>query len=463
MDVFISYASEDRDVAGHVCAALEGEGIRCWIAPRDIRPGETYAQAIVAGIKQARAMVVIFSSPANQSDNVVAEVDRAFQSQVPIIPFRIENLEPGEKLEYYLSTRQWMDAWEGPFEQHLAKLAATVQSLLESAPQPTEPRPRPPEPSPSRLKRFRRSRTQAYVMGGAAVVLAAGLIQVLLWYQERSVTRKALEEFAITRPQLNEGIPLPERGIGVVKGRFPVLQRTGEAGVTVEVYRLPQREMVPQEMSRARLDPVNGQWEYDARFGGQGPHEIVATANVRGVTAVRSVRMHCVKRVDFLKRIMAGQDVPPEVRLAAQRLSEDQWKCLRQMQAGQWVEALKTADGTLESLGDLLRKFPDERFLQNTLGYTFKNKAKVMQALGRKSEFEASLDLAEKTFAAVRDQAPEDAGAWNGLGNVYLLQGDAKRALQHIERALELDPEYEAAKNDRDLAERMLKAESRRQ
>jgi len=173
--------------------------------------------------------------------------------------------------------------------------------------------------------------------------------------------------------------------------------------------------------------------------------------------------MHCVKRVDFLKRIMAGQDVPPEVRLAAQRLSEDQWKCLRQMQAGQWVEALKTADGTLESLGDLLRKFPDERFLQNTLGYTFKNKAKVMQALGRKSEFEASLDLAEKTFAAVRDQAPEDAGAWNGLGNVYLLQGDAKRALQHIERALELDPEYEAAKNDRDLAERMLKAESRRQ
>ena len=38
-DVFISYAAKDRTVAEAACAALESEGIRCWIAPRDVLPG----------------------------------------------------------------------------------------------------------------------------------------------------------------------------------------------------------------------------------------------------------------------------------------------------------------------------------------------------------------------------------------------------------------------------------------
>jgi hypothetical protein len=38
--VFISYASPDSVVADAVCLALEREGVTCWIAPRDVVPGE---------------------------------------------------------------------------------------------------------------------------------------------------------------------------------------------------------------------------------------------------------------------------------------------------------------------------------------------------------------------------------------------------------------------------------------
>jgi hypothetical protein len=38
-DVFISYASEDKTVADAVCAMIESQGVRCWIAPRDVLPG----------------------------------------------------------------------------------------------------------------------------------------------------------------------------------------------------------------------------------------------------------------------------------------------------------------------------------------------------------------------------------------------------------------------------------------
>ena len=44
--VFISHASEDREIAQAVCEAIEGRGVPCWIAPRDITPGKDYAQAL---------------------------------------------------------------------------------------------------------------------------------------------------------------------------------------------------------------------------------------------------------------------------------------------------------------------------------------------------------------------------------------------------------------------------------
>ena len=35
-DVFISYAHEDKPMADALCATLEQNGLRCWIAPRDV-------------------------------------------------------------------------------------------------------------------------------------------------------------------------------------------------------------------------------------------------------------------------------------------------------------------------------------------------------------------------------------------------------------------------------------------
>jgi len=34
-DVFISYASKDKQIAYAICAKLEGKKMRCWIAPRN--------------------------------------------------------------------------------------------------------------------------------------------------------------------------------------------------------------------------------------------------------------------------------------------------------------------------------------------------------------------------------------------------------------------------------------------
>lgn len=129
-DVFISYSSNDKPTADAVCAALESRGIRCWIAPRDVLAGEQYASALVKALRSSRLMVLVFSSGANESDHVLREVERAANKRLPIVPLRIENVLPSEEMEYYISSRHWLDALTPPLENHLIQLGETVKLLL---------------------------------------------------------------------------------------------------------------------------------------------------------------------------------------------------------------------------------------------------------------------------------------------------------------------------------------------
>src|ERR1035441_1992800 len=62
--VFLSYASHDADTANSICQFLESHGLSCWVAPRDVRPGTEYADAIVAAINEAKAVVLLLSGSA---------------------------------------------------------------------------------------------------------------------------------------------------------------------------------------------------------------------------------------------------------------------------------------------------------------------------------------------------------------------------------------------------------------
>ena len=60
-DVFLSYSSKDKFAADAACAVLERNGIRVWMAPRDVLPGPGWARSIIEAINSARVMVLVFS------------------------------------------------------------------------------------------------------------------------------------------------------------------------------------------------------------------------------------------------------------------------------------------------------------------------------------------------------------------------------------------------------------------
>jgi hypothetical protein len=130
-DVFISYATADKSEADTVCTILESRGIRCWIAPRNIAPGQEWADAIMDGIADAKLMVVVFSAHTNDSLQVMREVERAVSEALMIIPLRLEDVAFSKGLAYFLSTCQWLDALTPPLEEHINKLADTISLFLQ--------------------------------------------------------------------------------------------------------------------------------------------------------------------------------------------------------------------------------------------------------------------------------------------------------------------------------------------
>jgi hypothetical protein len=155
-DVFISYSHKDKTTADAVCAALESAGVRCWIAPRDIRGGVEYAAAIIEGIDSSRVMVLVFSSSADASPQIHREVQHAV-GKLTIIPVRIEEIAPTGAMEFYLDSVHWLDALTPPLAQHIAQLVEQVKANLqvgsgELHPPPARlvspPLPRPPNNYP---------------------------------------------------------------------------------------------------------------------------------------------------------------------------------------------------------------------------------------------------------------------------------------------------------------------------
>jgi TolB-like protein len=125
-DVFVSYASQDATVANTIVQNLETQGLRCWMAPRDVRPGMVYADAIVRAINDTKALVLALSAGAMASSHVGREVERAAAKKKHIIAFRIDAAPLSPELEYFLSNSQWIDVPTLGMPAALAKLAEAV-------------------------------------------------------------------------------------------------------------------------------------------------------------------------------------------------------------------------------------------------------------------------------------------------------------------------------------------------
>lgn len=129
-EVFLSHSHVDKVFADAICHWLEAADIRCWVAPRDIRPSEDWAEAIINAMDRCQVLLLVFSSHSNNSPQVRREVERAVNKGLHVLPFRIEDVPLSKSLEYFISTQHWLDAIAGGMDSHLQELCDCVAMLL---------------------------------------------------------------------------------------------------------------------------------------------------------------------------------------------------------------------------------------------------------------------------------------------------------------------------------------------
>jgi TPR repeat protein len=216
-DIFVSHSAKDKIAADAAVAHLERGGLRCWCAPRDIRPGTDWPSSIVEGINGSKAMVVVLSSSANESGHIPREVERAVNRGIPVIPVRIEDVVPRGGLEYFFSSSHWMDAITPPLEQHFDRLAQQLRTMLQMKAAEGTPT------APIHDTKRKSSRRLAPVAGAAAVVLAIAIGVVLSYFTRKPAKPVSPVPVTITAAATTAPAVSPEEtSAAVAKSAAPI-------------------------------------------------------------------------------------------------------------------------------------------------------------------------------------------------------------------------------------------------
>lgn len=204
--VFVSHSHQDAPAAGLIVEALEKRGVTCWIAPRDVSPGGSYAESILNAIESASCFVLVYSQHSNVSSHVLREVERALKFELNIVPIRFDDSAPSKSLDYLLATVHWLSVAPGNQPQSIAKAAEQIAaSLAKSGSTPPRAETAPvPSPQPAAVVAPAAPRVRRSFLWIVAVlfVIAASLIYWLV--SKKTAPALTATTAATTSPASNE-------------------------------------------------------------------------------------------------------------------------------------------------------------------------------------------------------------------------------------------------------------------
>jgi hypothetical protein len=208
-DIFVSYASADRDRARAVAQALTDQGWAVWW-DRTIPPGRQFDEVIEEALDSARCVVVLWSKASVASQWVKTEAAEAMRRKI-LVPVLIEEVKI--PLEFRRLQAADLSTWTGgntheEVQKFFASIATNVghpgtpppsteirPPKLDPAGVKPLPQPPPEPPLPPPQPPVARTKSKALLLGAAGlaslVVIAVGYTA----YNER-VKRQAMEERA---------------------------------------------------------------------------------------------------------------------------------------------------------------------------------------------------------------------------------------------------------------------------
>ncbi len=135
-EIFVSYASRDRERVRAVTARLRECGASVWVDEHRVDEGDAsgivggaiYGAEIVRGIREARVFLLLCSRASLSSPNVKQEIQLAWRYKRDYLPLLLEPIDAfPEDLAYQLEGRQWIQLFERAEPQWVPEVTSALQ------------------------------------------------------------------------------------------------------------------------------------------------------------------------------------------------------------------------------------------------------------------------------------------------------------------------------------------------
>jgi len=131
-EIFVSYASQDKEKVLNIVNLLEKNGLRVWRDETNIPGGKNYGPEIVRAIRSAKILLLMCSNASMRSKNVKQEIQLAWKYDVPYLSVLLEPVQYPEQIEYWLEGWQWIEIQDSSSTQWLSRLLEAMQFYLGS-------------------------------------------------------------------------------------------------------------------------------------------------------------------------------------------------------------------------------------------------------------------------------------------------------------------------------------------
>lgn len=197
-DVVISYGREQEPMAANVARAAEADGYSVWW-DHDIPAHRAYASLIEEKFQAAKAVIVIWSPAAVQSEWVRAEADLA-RSQRKLIQVSVQDTIP--PLPFSQIQFAPLQAWDGsPDHPEWRRVRASLRTLCgDSAEQPPPQPLRPPQPQRAPPRPPAPAQRQPVILIAVAGLLAVAVIGLVVTRQPAPAPVPAQPAAPIAQP-----------------------------------------------------------------------------------------------------------------------------------------------------------------------------------------------------------------------------------------------------------------------
>ncbi len=415
--VFLSYASQDAEVARRICDALRAAGVEVWFDQSELRGGDVWDQKIRKQIKECALFVPIISA------NTQARAEGYFRlewkladrrtdligkSKAFLLPVCLDDTRDSEAdvPDSFLAV-QWMSlrpAQGSTEEKTLAAFCARVSALLSSTTAPREMVAGDADPSPAaqRPATTRRGARPAsgqklprFVAALAFAVVVLVVVVVLIFSRRRS------ESPTVSSPTGTAPRPAaPDNEAPAPSAAQKLLARLWS------IYDLQQ-------------DGTQEEWALAEELGAQALKLEPANADVAAAYAQATWGMYKFFRMRTYDQALSRAE-------KARALGPDSFEG-RFAVANMYREQQETRRQAEEMLRELLAQRPDDKRVLRVLAYTVRGLQRPTSP-----EFAEALSFLERAASLPGGDASASVGATGMLWSA----GRPVEALASIERAL---------------------------